>query len=116
MDIPVEDHHALESSLAEGKPGGHGHVVEQAEAHRPGRQRVMTRRAVRAEGGTRLAVEQKLDHPHGPARGMQRRVEGPSTDGGVGVEGAPAASAESLDRIDVGGRVDGLERRPVHRG
>ena len=111
VHVPVDDHHALEPTRVERVLRRERDVVEQAEAHRARRQRVMSRRAMGAERVRRRAVEQQVDHPHRPAGGMQRRLERLRADDRVGVEMTAACSARPLDRRDVRLGVDRLEHR-----
>ncbi len=84
VGVVVDDEHLLAGGGQDG--GGHGDVVEQAEAHGRGRPGVVAGRPHGAEGGGRLAGPQAVDglepgtggQPGGVPRGRHGR--------GVGVE------------------------------
>jgi hypothetical protein len=132
VDIPVEHEHSLGPTGLDRVSGGDGDVVEQAEAHRTCRLRVVARWAQRAEREPVLACQQPLGRIQRPTGRVERRLERALAPHGVDVEHAATARRESLDRIDVlrrvnagelltgGGRcLDSLEARPaslVERG
>ena len=96
---------------------GQGDVVEQAEAHRARRHGVMARRAMRAERARRRAVEQQVDHLHGPAGGVQRGLEGVGADDRVDVERSHRRSrTPARSTSTYGGGMDRLEHRAVDTG
>jgi hypothetical protein len=107
VGVPVEDQHALASRRQPG--GGDRHVVEEAEAHRPGRRGVVARRPQGEEGGVGLPAIESLDGVGagaGPEDGGTPRL---GDGGGVGVEVPAAAGAEALEGVEVRRRVEQLE-------
>ena len=99
--------------------GRDGHVVEQAEPHRPRRQRMVPRRPVAAEHRVGAAVEQQVDQLDGATGGVQRRLVRARAGDRVGVEVAPSLGRNPLDRLDVRlgmhrGQVGVIDRRGLH--
>jgi hypothetical protein len=97
VHVEVDDGDACPAPR-QGLGGGHGDVVEQAEAHGAVRFRVMAGRTHRAEGAIQAALEHALDR----VRHRARRLEG----GGVGVR----------SRVRVGVELPRPPRRRRHRG
>ena len=81
VDVPVDDHHPREPVRSRGAPRGDRDVVEEAEPHPPRGLGVVPGRAQRAHARRRLAAQQRVDQPHGPAARPQRgpRCRGPRT-------------------------------------
>ena len=110
VGVPVEHHDAL--AFSGEQPGGDGNVVEQAEPHRTGTERMVSRRAHGEKSRVALATPQPLDGVGPGTRGPQRRVERAGTGDGVLVEMAAALQAMVLDAVDVRALVDDLELAP----
>src|SRR5690606_6203906 len=89
--------------------GGHGHVVEEAEAHGRDRGGVVAGRSQRAERGLGLAGVERLDGGEAGAGGEERGVVGGGAGGGVPVEPAPAGGRGGGHPVDVGAGVDPLD-------
>jgi ribosome biogenesis GTPase A len=109
MHVEVDDEDAFDSAPADEMPCGDRDVVEQAEAHRPPRERVMAGRPDRAE---RILAG---SGQHFVARGDRRsgrstcRVERMRRHHGVGIELRRRAEARLLDGVDVGRLVTEVE-------
>ena len=97
--VDINEQHTL-TPLGE-CAGGHCHVVEQAEAHRSCRQRVMARRTHCTERGITLAPLESFDCIQTGAGGEHRHVERRRTGPGVGIDAAAALLAELLDAVDI---------------
>ena len=100
VDVPVDDRHAPHAELGLREPRRDRDVVEEAEAHRRGGQRVVAGRA----------DEREAPAPHGLDRRSgreQRRLVARLRGDGVGVE--PDRVVERADQLDVGRRVAALE-------
>lgn len=76
VDIPVNDEHAFQAKVPYGILGGNGHVVEDAEAVRLIRLRVMSRRPDIADAAARLAAQHALHRLQHGAGGQGGAVEG----------------------------------------
>ncbi len=76
----------------------------------------MTGRPVRAERRRCLPVQQQVDHPHRPARRMQRRLERSLAHHSVGVEVRPPGRARSIDRRHIALGMHRAQHRPIDRG
>lgn len=114
VHVPVEDEDALQPVRVDGVTRGDGHVGEQAEAHRgAGGLGVVAGRAVQRGGQRRVAAQQRVDDRDGAPGAVQRRRPGPGRDDRVGVQRPATGLAEPLDRLQVGGRVDRLQRGRV---
>jgi hypothetical protein len=109
MDVPVEDQHTRGAKSRDRGSGRDRDVVEEAEAHRARRLRVVACRTHAAEAGVGLAGQQQADHLDRTARGVQRGVERRFADVGVRVDRAAALPAQRRDRVHVAARVDELE-------
>ena len=57
VDVPVDDRDALEAELGLGRPGGDGHVVEEAKAHRAVGRRVVAGRPDEREAAARRGLD-----------------------------------------------------------
>ncbi len=116
VHVPVNDHHPLKAPGIERVARGNGDVVEQAEAHRLRRERVMTRRSMRAERRRGLPIQQQVNHPDRSAGRVQRRLERPLADHGIDVQDRPARPTRPLDRCDVRVGMHRAQHRPIDRG
>ena len=117
VHVPVEDQHPLRAALGDRVRGGHRDVVEQAEAHRPVALGVVPGRPKAAERSSRVAGEQALGRPRGapPRSGAPPRRSARSATVSWSIM-PPPARAKLLDRVDVSGIVDALERLAVGGG
>ena len=69
MHIKVDNHHSFESIAIKSVARCDCYVIEEAEAHRRFRDRVMTRRANQAIGVVDLAFHDRIDSREGRSRG-----------------------------------------------
>ena len=110
VGVVVDDEHAL-AALGQRRRGD-GHVVEQAEPHRPGGGGVVTRGSHRAERRVGLAGVERVDRRQARAGRQERGVVGRADRGGVGVEPPAALGARPLDeRHESRRRAPGRARR-----
>jgi hypothetical protein len=114
VDVPVEDKDSLHPMGLNRMGGGHRHVVEQAEAHRPIAFRVVAGRTQATEGEAPIR-QQPLHSDHRAAGRMQRRLPGPGARDGIEVDDPAAAPGELLDRIHVAHLMDAVEQLALHR-
>jgi hypothetical protein len=115
VHVPVEDQHAVQPVGVERVLSGDGDRVEQAEPHRTRAGRVVAGRAVQRRSAPRLARQQRVDHRHGPAGGVQRRRPGAGRGHRVHVDHPAPGSAEALDAVDVDRVVNCLETLALDR-
>jgi hypothetical protein len=116
VDVPVDDHHALQPVGVQRMLSGHGDAVDQAEAHRAGGAGVVARWAVQRGPGARRAAHQRVDQGGRPARSVAGGGVGAGRDRGVHVDHPAATQGQALDAIDVRERVDGFQERMVGGG
>ena len=107
MNVPVEHEHAFRAESPRVRGGDRG-VVEQTEAHRCARARVVTRGTQQSDAERRLPSRQPFGDRQRATRRTSRRRDRARRDEGVGVEGASFAGplAQSLE---VGGCVHARE-------
>jgi hypothetical protein len=86
VDVEVDDGHPRQAARVERVLGRHGDIVEQTEAHRLDRPRVVAGRAHRAEGVVDLAVDDGVGRGHGGAGGALRGQPAPGVERGVAVD------------------------------
>ncbi len=110
VGVPVEHHDAL--ALCGDQTGGDGDVVEQAEAHGPRPERVVSGGSHREKGDIAFAVPEAFDRVQARTGGTQGRVEGGRGCDGVLVEVSAAAQAMILYALDVQRVVNDLELSP----
>ena len=106
MDVDVDDGDALDSRLFERARDGDGDVVEEAEAHRAVRRRVVPGRANEAEGGIELAAQDRLRRGERAAGGAQRGLVRAGAGVSVGVEPVPGDAGGRGDLLDEAFGVD----------
>ena len=99
-------------SDVDGQPGGHGDVVEQAEAHRVVDHRVVARRADQAQALGVFAADQPLDGVAHAAGRHQGHVVAGRADDRVGLDVAAARLGKGPNLVDVGGRMHPGEPLP----
>ena len=75
VNVPVEHQHTPDVQPVERMPGRDGHVVEQAEAHRPRRLGMVAGRAQPAKRDLRFPRNQRGHGAHRAAGRVQRRLE-----------------------------------------
>ncbi len=110
VHVEVEDRDALRAMRLDRVHGADGDVVEDAEAHRARRRRVMPGRAHRAERGARLAVHHRVGGRHDGARRAQGRGKRACVHRRIRVEaGIAAPRGRFEDEVHVRGIVDALE-------
>ena len=90
MHIEVHDRHPLQPMRIERMTRGDRDIVEQAEAHRAVRSRVMAGRANRAERIVELAGHHRIDGSHGGTGRTQRRLPAVLVQQGIGIDGVIA--------------------------
>ena len=92
-----------------------GHVVEEAEAHRPPPLGVMARRSHGAERGGGLAAHHEVDAEHHRTGGVPRGGQRVRVERGVGVEVMQALlGTRRLELVQVGRAVHARDRRLRH--
>ena len=114
VGVPVEHHDPL--ALCGKQAGGDRDVVEQAETHRSGGERVVPGRPHREEGSVAFTAPETLDRVGTCSRGSKGCLEGGPGSDGVLVEVPAPARAVVLDACDVRRVMDDLElgaRRPT---
>jgi hypothetical protein len=102
VNVPVEDGNALEAELGLCEADGDRDVVEEAEAHRLARERVMTGRPHEREAAA-------LDRLDGTTGGKQRRAVGRLRGGRVGCE--PRRPVDGLHHVEIRFRVAAKDLR-----
>jgi hypothetical protein len=122
VNIEIDHREALEAMLFEGVPGGHSHIVEEAEAHRLGRFGVMARRTDRAEGVLDLTGQHQVGRQHAGAGRAQGSLHGAGAHCGIGIEVTDAALwhtrqdlLDVLPRMRPGELLHRRQRRVVER-
>ena len=115
MDVEIDDQHAIQAELRDRRRRPHGHVVEDAEAHGPARQGMVSRRTHQAEGvGGFPAKHAANGVDHGPG-GQQGDVKTGRTAHRVLVKVAAAGAGEGPNLLDVSGLVNAGQAIPVTR-
>jgi hypothetical protein len=93
VHVEVDDGHALQAVHVQRMARRHGHVVEEAEAHRLVARGMVARRAHRAEGVVHLAGQHRVGGRHGRTGRAQRGLQRATADGGVRVHRMVLAQA-----------------------
>ena len=115
MDAPVDDQHAIEPQFIDGGSRGDGYVVEEAEAHGPARQGVMSRRPDQAQGLGVFAADDAFGRI-GNAPGRQHgHLIGGRTDHRIDFHVPAARLRVGPDLIDVRRGMDASEPATVDR-
>ena len=101
VHIPIDDQHPVEAVLLPRVVRRAGDASENAETHRAVAQRVMTRRAHRAEAPVIRSGCGEIDSHEDGARRRRRGVPAPLARDRIGVETASAGRRNRSDRLDV---------------
>ncbi len=101
MHVPVNDQDSLQPVHFPGVVRGNRHVAEQAEAHGAIMNRVVARRANRAEAPPMNASNRQIDAGQHAAHTGGRRKPGAATGDGVGVEPPSSLLGDYPDGRDV---------------
>jgi hypothetical protein len=104
VDVPVDDQHPFAGTGQTG--GGHGHIVDQAEAHRLIGQGMMAGRSGGHEGHTLTAFAERVDGHQTRSGGHAGRVPRLWSCVGVCVEVTGAGGTELAKVVEVADRVD----------
>ena len=112
MNVPIDDQHVVEMKHVDGHPGGHGHIVEQAEPHCPVCHRVMSGGPDQAQPLRVFAAHQPFHGVAYAAGGVQRHVVTGWADNGFRLDVPPARLRQRPDFVDVSGRVYSCEPLP----
>lgn len=102
VDVPIHDEYAFREPRAHRVTRGDGHVVEQTEAHRPVRRRMVARWPDCTEGRADLSLADGIHGAHHAPGRRESRIPGGSTDPRIGIHFHGSLQLRGLlyDRFD----------------
>ena len=115
VDVEIDDQHAIQSEFLDGRRRPHGHVVEDAKAHRLAGQGVVSRRTHQAQCGRVFAADHPADRVDHGSRGQRGNVETARAANGIRVQIAAARTGEGPNLLDIGRLVDPGQATPITR-